>query len=225
MIDRYINIAIDGPSGAGKSSCARLAAAKLGFIYVDTGALYRSLALAVLRAGLPLDDESAVRTLLPSLRLELGFVGNVQHVFLNGEDVSEEIRDPKVSRAVSAVARQSAVREHLLDMQREIAARQNCILDGRDIGTVVLPDAQLKIFLTASPEERARRRYAELQAKGNTDPYEKVLAEINQRDAQDAGREIAPLAPAPDSRHLDSTGLTPEETVGVIVRWVREIAG
>ncbi|MDR3313242.1 MAG: (d)CMP kinase [Oscillospiraceae bacterium] len=223
MNNRVINVAIDGPSGAGKSTAARLAAAKLGFLYVDTGALYRCLALAALRAGLPPTDAAAVEALLPRVALELRFVEGVQHVFLGEEDVSEAIRTPEASLATSAVSAQPAVRAFLLERQRALAKAQNCILDGRDIGTVVLPGAQVKIFLTASPEERAARRHAELQKKGNTDSYEKVLEELIRRDEQDSGRAIAPLKPAPGSILLDSTGKTLEQVVDAIVQLIHGV--
>lgn len=220
MPSPIINIAIDGPSGAGKSSAARLAAQRLGFVYVDTGALYRSIAVAALRAEIAPEDASAIEALLPSLRLELRYADGAQQVFLNGENVSEEIREPRVSRAVSAVSAHPAVRAFLLGMQRGIAALQSCILDGRDIATVVLPDAQVRIFLTATPEERARRRYLELREKGSDEPYENVLADIIERDGKDAANPAtASLRYSPERYTLlDNTGMTQEEVVEAIVQ-------
>jgi len=215
-------IAIDGPSGAGKSSCARLAAQALGFVYIDTGALYRSIGLAVLRAGKSTKDEEQVTAHLPEIRLSIRYIAGAQHVFLGDDDVSEDIRTPEGAMAASDVAKLPSVRAYLLELQRELARAQNSIIDGRDIGTVVLPDAEVKIFLTASPEERARRRFLELQAKGLDEPYEKVLAEVIARDEQDTNRAISPLRSAEDSILLDSTGMNRDETVQSIINTVKE---
>jgi len=215
-------IAIDGPSGAGKSSCARLAAQALGFVYIDTGALYRSIGLAVLRAGKSTKDEVQVTACLPDIRLSIRYIAGKQHVFLGEDDVSEDIRTPEGAMAASDVAKLPPVRAYLLELQRELARAQNSIIDGRDIGTVVLPDAEIKIFLTASPEERARRRWLELQAKGLDEPYEKVLAEVIARDGQDTNRAISPLRPAEGSLLLDTTGMTQDETVQTIINTVKE---
>ena len=176
-----ISIAIDGPSGAGKSSLSRRLAAELGYIYVDTGAMYRTIGLHVLRSGADTEDEDAVAALLPGIRLEMRYVDGVQHMFLNGEDVSGLIRTEEVSMAASHVSAHPSVRAFLLDAQRALAKDNNVLMDGRDIGTVVLPGAQVKIFLTASAGDRARRRYDELIARGEWVSYEQVLADVERR--------------------------------------------
>ena len=211
------NIAIDGPSGAGKSTVARAAAAALGFIYVDTGALYRAVGVAALRRGLDTKDREGVAKLLPELEISIRFLEGEQHVFLNGEDVSKAIRLPEASMAASDVSAIPAVRAFLFDLQKNLAKENDCIMDGRDIGTVVLPDAQLKIFLTASAEERARRRCLELEARGTPVDYETLLGEIKARDYQDSHREVAPLKPAPDAVTVDSSDLPFEAVVQKVV--------
>ena len=215
------NVAIDGPAGAGKSSIARAAAKKLGFIYVDTGALYRAVGVYGLRNGIDNKDAEAVAGMLPHISVELKFRNGVQHVYLNGEDVSEEIRTPPASMAASDVSAVPAVRQFLFDLQRDIAAKNDCIMDGRDIGTVVLPNAQVKIFLTASPEARAMRRYKELQEKGAKDTYEKVLADLLQRDYNDSHRAVAPLKPADDSITVDNSGLSLEDSIEQVLSVIR----
>lgn len=217
-----INVAIDGPAGAGKSTIAKAAAKKLGYIYVDTGALYRAVGVYSLRNGVDTTDGEAVAETLPHIRVELKFQEGVQHVYLNGEDVSEEIRTPQASMAASHVSAVPAVRQFLFDLQRDIAAKNNCIMDGRDIGTVVLPHAQVKIFLTASPEARAKRRFIELQAKGAKDTFEQVLADLKQRDYNDSHREVAPLKPADDSVLVDTTALTLEASVEKVIEVIKE---
>ncbi len=202
----HISIAIDGPSGAGKSTLARMTARHFGFLYVDTGALYRTVGLYVLRRGGDTKDPRAVEPLLPEIRVELKYDGaGIQRMILNGEDVSDDIRLPEVSMAASDVSAIPAVRAFLLETQRSLARRYDVIMDGRDIGTVVLPDAQVKIFLTASAQERARRRFLELQAKGVETDYDSVLRDIELRDKNDSGRAIAPLRPADDAVMLDTT--------------------
>ena len=210
-------VAIDGPAGAGKSTIAREAARTLGFAYIDTGALYRSIALAVLRAGASTRDEAAVAACLPELSLDVRTISGAQHVFLGGEDVSEVIRTPEVSMATSNVSAIPAVRAFLLELQRNLARAQDSILDGRDIGTVVVPGAEVKIFLTATPEERALRRWRELRAKGSGDPYEKVLAEVVERDERDSNRPASPLKPAEDSILVDNTGMNFEQSVQTVI--------
>lgn len=217
-----VNVAIDGPAGAGKSTIARTAAKALGYIYVDTGALYRAVGVYVLRQGKNTKDPDAVAALLPEISVELKFLGDVQHVFLNGEDVSTEIRTPEASMAASAVSAVPAVRQFLFDLQRDIAKKNACIMDGRDIGTVVLPEAQVKIFLTASPEARAMRRYKELREKGAEDTYEQVLDDLNRRDYEDSHRAIAPLKPAADSILVDTTSLTLEGAVQKVIDTIKE---
>lgn len=220
-----MTIAIDGPAGAGKSSIARRAAELLGFAYIDTGALYRSVALAVLRAGISTQDEAAVEALLPHVVLDVQYIGGEQHVLLSGEDVSDAIREPEVSMATSDTSKFRAVRAFLLQLQRDLAAAQDSILDGRDIGTVVLPDADLKIFLTAAPEERARRRWKQQQDKGINQPYEAVLAEVLARDDQDMNRANAPLRPSEDSVTLDNTGMVLEESVQALLHMIQTKRG
>lgn len=217
-----MNVAIDGPAGAGKSTIARAAAKKLGFIYVDTGALYRAVGVYSLRNGLDTENPETVEGTLPHIQVELQFQDGVQHVLLNGEDVSEEIRTPQASMAASAVSAVPAVRRFLFDLQREIAAKNDCIMDGRDIGTVVLPQAEVKIFLTASPETRAMRRFKELQEKGDPDTYEAVLADLKQRDYNDSHRAVAPLKPAEDSVLVDTSALTLPQSVEKVIEVIKE---
>lgn len=201
------NVAIDGPGGAGKSSIAKAVAKDLGLIYVDTGALYRAVGLNALRLGIDTKNVEAVTESLKSVNIELAFKSNEQRVILNGEDVSEDIRLPEASMAASNVSAIQSVRDFLFDLQRKIASEHDCIMDGRDIGTVVLPNAQLKIFLTASPEARAKRRYDELIANGKNVSFDDVIKELNERDYQDSHRAIAPLKPAEDSVLVDTTEL------------------
>lgn len=217
-----INIAIDGPAGAGKSTVAKGVAAKLGYIYVDTGALYRAIGVYALRAGADTKDGNGVSALLPEINVELKFIDGVQHVFLNGEDVSVEIRTPDASMAASNVSAIPSVRSFLFDLQRNIASKNDCIMDGRDIGTVVLPNAQVKIFLTADPEERALRRYKELIVKDPDVKYDDVLADLKVRDYQDSHREIAPLKPAEDSVVYNTTGNSLEESVEKVINIIKE---
>ena len=217
-----INVAIDGPAGAGKSTVARAAAQKLGYIYVDTGALYRAVGVYCLRKSIETTDAQSVGAILNEITVELKFIDGVQHVFLNGDDVSTEIRLPEASMAASNVSAIPAVRAFLFDLQRDIAAKNNCIMDGRDIGTVVLPNAQVKIFLTADDTERAMRRYKELQEKGSTVTYQEVLDDLRVRDYNDSHREIAPLKPAEDSVIVNTTNYTLEESINKIVETVEE---
>lgn len=201
-----INIAVDGPAGAGKSSIARAVSEEIGYIYVDTGALYRSIALYSIENEL--DDESLVNS-LDKINIRLEFIDKCQHVFLNDNDVSDKIRTPEVSMGASKVSAIPEVREFLFGLQKKIAAENNIIMDGRDIGTVVLPDADLKVFLTASAEERANRRFKEMTDSSIS--YEQVLEDIKQRDYNDMHRDIAPLKQAEDAVMLDTTGMTIEE--------------
>lgn len=211
-----IAVAIDGPVGAGKSSIARAAAQRLGFIYCDTGALYRCVGLYCHRNGVDPKNAEAVAAQLDRIKLEIRLPDGVQHVFLNGEDVSEEIRLPEISMTASAVSAIPAVRAALLDLQRNIAANSSTIMDGRDIGTVVLPNADVKIFLTASPEIRAKRRYDELVAKGKDVKLDDVLRELNERDYADTHRETAPLKQAEDAVLADTSDLDFEQSVELI---------
>ena len=203
-----ISIAIDGPSGAGKSSLSRRLAAELGYIYVDTGAMYRTIGLHVLRSGADTEDEDAVAALLPGIRLEMRYVDGVQHMFLNGEDVSGLIRTEEVSMAASHVSAHPSVRAFLLDAQRALAKDNNVLMDGRDIGTTVFPDAELKIFVTATPEIRAQRRYDELKAKGEEASFDEILENVKQRDYIDQNRDVSPLRKASDALLLDNSHLS-----------------
>lgn len=207
-----ISIAIDGPSGAGKSTLARRLAAELGYIYVDTGAMYRTIGLYAVEHGANPKDEAAVVALLPEIKLDLRYVDGAQHMFLNGEDVSGRIRTEEISMAASGVSAHPQVRAFLLEAQRALARGSNVIMDGRDIGTVVLPDAQVKLFLTADAEDRARRRYEELCARGESVRYEDVLEDVRQRDYNDTHRAAAPLKAAEDAQIVDTTGCAFEDS-------------
>lgn len=218
-----INIAIDGPAGAGKSTIARRAAAELGFIYVDTGALYRAVAYYCISKGADVKNAAAIEALLPEITPELRFIDGVQHVFVNGEDVSDKIRTPVISMGASAVSAIPAVREFLFDLQKKIAEENDIIMDGRDIGTVVLPDAQLKIFLTASPEARADRRYAELKDRPDAPSYEQVLADIIKRDRDDSTRAVSPLKMAEDAVLCDTTELTLEQSAEAVIGMIKKV--
>ncbi|MBQ2798399.1 MAG: (d)CMP kinase [Ruminiclostridium sp.] len=220
-----IAVAIDGPVGAGKSSIARQAAKKLDFIYVDTGAMYRGIGLYTVRKGVGTKDTGAVISLLPEIELDIKIIDGTQRVFLNGEDVSEDIRLPEISMAASDVSAIPEVRAFLLDLQRGFAKTNNVIMDGRDIGTVILPDAEVKIYLTADAEVRAKRRYDELIAKGKDVKYEDVLADLNQRDYNDMHREIAPLKVADDAVIADTTELDFEQSCELIAKIIKEKAG
>ena len=208
-----IKIALDGPSGAGKSTVAKAIAKSLGIVYVDTGALYRSIGLYVCRLGIDKSDRERIIPLLSDIDLTLVYVDGMQRVILNGEDVSGLIRTGEISMYASAVSAIPEVREFLLETQRKIARENHVIMDGRDIGTVILPDAQVKIFMVASPEARARRRYLELIEKGEVCTYESVLSDITERDRNDSTRAIAPAIPADDAIFLDNSDLTVEGTV------------
>ncbi len=214
-------VAIDGPVGAGKSTMARQLAQELGYIYVDTGALYRAIGYSVLRRGIDVRDENAVKGLLAGIRVDLRFVDMEQRVFLNEVDVTGEIRTEAVSMAASAVSALPSVRAFLLELQRNIARNNNVVMDGRDIGTVVLPDADVKIFLTAAPEERARRRYEELVKKGISAEYEAVYQDLMKRDYNDSNRDIAPLKPAPDAILVDTTGNEVDQSLQLLVDTVK----
>lgn len=222
MGSRPVSVAIDGPVGAGKSSIARTAAQRLGFIYCDTGALYRSVGLFCHRNGVDLKNAADIAAQLDKIKPEIRLVNGVQHVFLNGEDVSEEIRLPEISMAASAVASVPEVRAALLDLQRDTAAKCSAIMDGRDIGTVVLPNADVKIFLTARPEIRAKRRFDELVAKGAEVKFEDVLRDLNERDYNDTHRETAPLKQAEDAVLADTSELDFEQSVDLICGIIRD---
>ena len=215
-------VAIDGPAGAGKSSVAKAAAQELGFVYVDTGAIYRTIALHVLRQGVDPHDTPAVEALLPAIQVGLEYTPEGQVMRLNGEDVTSLIRTPEVSMATSACSAIPAVRAFLLQLQRDLAEKNNVLMDGRDIGTVVLPHAQLKVFLTASAQERARRRVRQLEESGQAADYEAILRDIQQRDYQDSHREVAPLRPAEDAVLVDTSQDSFARSVERLVGLVRE---
>jgi cytidylate kinase len=217
-----MKIALDGPSGAGKSSLAKVIAKEMHIVYVDTGALYRSIGLFVQGRGVDPKDAPAVIACLPDIRLEMVFENGEQHIYLCGEDVGDRIRTPEISMYASAVSAIPAVREFLLETQRAIARKSDVIMDGRDIGTVILPDAEVKIFLTASSEARAKRRTMELNAKGNPITYAQVLAEMLERDENDSTRKTAPAVPADDAVFLDNSELTAEETVAAALAIIQE---
>lgn len=214
-----ISIAIDGPAGAGKSTIAKAVAKKLSFIYVDTGTLYRAMGLYALKNNL--NSENKVIFSLKEIKVDLKFENNSQKVFLYDEDVSEQIRTPEVSMMASKVSAISAVREFLFDLQRDLARKNNVIMDGRDIGTVILPDANVKIFLTASPEKRAQRRYKELIEKGLQVSYDNILNDIIKRDADDSNREIAPLKAAPDAIFVDTSEYNLEESIALVLNVIK----
>ena len=223
MTDRIFSVAIDGPAGAGKSTVARRAAEALGICYVDTGAIYRTVALAVVQSGVDCADESQVEALLSRIHIRLRWTDDgVQHMFLNDEDVSSLIRAPEVSQLASRVSALPSVRRFLLETQREVARANSVIMDGRDIGTVVLPQADVKIYLSASAETRAKRRWLELREKGLEEPYEDVLREMLERDERDMNRKIAPLRRAEDAVLLDTSALSPEESIAAILNIIRE---
>ena len=220
-----VSVAIDGPAGAGKSTLARRLAAELGYIYVDTGAMFRTIGLYALRAGKDPKDNEAVNALLPEISLKFAFIEGEQHIYLNGEDVSTAIRTEEVGMAASAVGANPEVRAFLLGMQRDMAKTQDVLMDGRDIGTVVLPDATVKIFLTASPEARATRRWKEYQQKGVEVSYEEVLADVRQRDYQDTHGVAAPLRQADDAQLLDTSEMNFEQSLEAMKKMIVEKVG
>ena len=220
---KSIAVAIDGPSGAGKSTIARAAAGRLGFVYVDTGAMYRTIGLAVCRAGVQLGDTAGILPVLPGIEVNLSYEDGVQHVLRNGGGVSDLIRTREMSKYASFVSAVPEVRAFLLDTQRDMAKKCSVIMDGRDIGTVILPDAEVKIFLTASPEARARRRYLELQQKGENVTLDEVLADMIQRDRDDTTRAEAPLRQAEDAVLVDTSELTLEESMDAVEAVIRRV--
>lgn len=219
---KLISVAIDGPVGAGKSTAAREVAKRLGFVYCDTGALYRAVGLYCVRKGADVRNPSEVADCLGDIKVEIRLVDGVQHVYLNKEDVSEEIRLPEISMAASAVSAVPEVRKALLGIQREMAANNNVVMDGRDIGTVILPSADVKIFLTAKPEIRAQRRFDELMKKGAKVTFEEVLNDLNERDYNDSHRAEAPLKQADDAVLADTSELDFEQSVELICRIVED---
>ena len=226
MKEKTFSVAIDGPAGAGKSTLARRAASALGFVYVDTGAIYRTVGYHMWMMGIGPKDQDGIRRCLDDVNISVEYDGaGAQHMILNGTDVSDEIRTPLMSSYASGVSAQPCVRDFLLDMQRGIARRHNVVMDGRDIATVVLPRADVKIFLTASPEVRARRRFEELTAKGEKVRYESVLEDMKARDKQDSTRAIAPLRCEPDAVKLDTSGMDLDAAEAAILEIVRRKLG
>ena len=217
-----INIAIDGPSGAGKSTLAKMLAKKLGYIYVDTGALYRSIGLYMFDSGINPKDKDAVIEALSNIKIELRFENGTQKVYLNGTDVKDRIRLPEMSMYASLTSAIPEVRAFLLDIQKDMAKKNNVIMDGRDIGTVILPDAQVKIFLVASSETRAKRRYKELAEKGIETSYEEVLSDIIKRDENDSTRAVAPAVAAPDAVLLDSSDMNADEALDAALKIIED---
>lgn len=211
-----MNIAIDGPAGAGKSTIAKLLAAKLGILYLDTGAMYRAVGLKALNTGVDISDAAAVEKMLADTKIDVTQENGVQHVYLDGNDVSSAIRENAVSKAASDISAVPCVRYKMVELQREIASRCDTVLDGRDIGTFVLPNAEYKVFLTASAEERAKRRYAELKAKGSTLTLEQIKDDIVKRDYNDSHRTLAPLKKADDATEVDTTAMSIDDVVGRI---------
>jgi cytidylate kinase len=222
MTEKICSVAIDGPSGAGKSTIARKAAERFGFLYVDTGAIYRTVGLAVRRAGIEPADTAGIAALLPGLKIKIAYGGDgEQQMFLGGENVSQEIRKPEISLYASVVSAIPTVRAYLLAMQRDLAKNNSVVMDGRDIGTVVLPDAGLKIYLTASPKARAKRRFLEMQAKCVPCTLEQVMADMIKRDANDSTRAVAPLKPADDAEVVDTTYMELNESIEFVCRMIK----
>ncbi len=215
-------IAIDGPAGAGKSTISKKVASSLGFVYIDTGAMYRTVGLKAVRCGVDTNDEKGVIELLPSLDIDIRHEGVEQHIYLDGENVSDKIRTPQISMAASNVSRIPAVRLAMVDMQRKLAQNHDVVMDGRDIASYVLPDAEIKIFLTASVDARAKRRYDELLEKGESVSFEDVKKEMIQRDTNDSTREFAPLTVADGAEVIDTSELTLSESIDKVINYVRE---
>ncbi|RLD17015.1 (d)CMP kinase [candidate division KSB1 bacterium] len=222
-MQKRIRIAIDGPAASGKSTTARLLSKKLGYLYIDTGAMYRAATLAVLRAGVDVYDEQAVERCVRENKITLRIVDGEQRTYLNNEDVSDLIRTPEINRVISIISSYPGVRKTLIEQQRILAAQGGVVMDGRDIGTVVLPDAELKVFLIAGLEERARRRQKDLARQGIEMSLEAIKEEIALRDKLDSERALGPLRRAEDARVLDTTHLTIEQQVDIIYRWALEI--
>ena len=216
------NVAIDGPSGAGKSSVSKEAAKRLGFIHVDTGALYRSLAYAAMKNDVDINDEISLKKMLNMTKISIEFKDGTQNVFVNQENVNDKIRTEQVSKAASDISKIPMIRAFLLDLQRDLANENNVVMDGRDIGSVVLPNADVKIFITASPEQRAERRYKELLAKGEKVVYNDILEKLVYRDHQDTHREIAPLKPCDDAVIIDTSDLDFSQSVNAVLDVIRE---
>ncbi len=220
---KKISIAVDGPAGAGKSTISKIVAKKLGIVYVDTGAMYRAAALYAIRNGIDTkNSDGKLEKALDDINIDIAYKDGAQHIYLNGEDVSEAIREPEVSMGASAVATVPCVRIKLVEIQRMLAQKQSVIMDGRDIGTYVLPDAEVKIYLTADVRERAKRRHSELLAKGVNNSYEEVLEDMKARDLNDSTRKFAPLRQADDAKLIDTTKCDFEQSVELILSYIRE---
>ena len=217
-----MNIAIDGPSGAGKSTIAKELAKRLNITYLDTGAMYRTVALKSLNLGVDVTDEKKVCEFLPTVDLDIKHIDGVQHVYLDGKDVSKEIREHRMSKAASDISRIPAVRLKLVEMQRALAAKYDCVLDGRDITSYVLPNAEYKFFITASPEVRAKRRYDELAAKGETIDFSVLLEDIKKRDYNDSHRDFAPLTQTEDSVYIDTSDMTIDQVIAKVLSYIKE---
>ena len=223
---KFVSVAIDGPAGAGKSTIAKRLAAELGYLYVDTGAIYRTVGYHMSLMGIGPRDADGIRRCIDDVNIRIEHQADgLQHMILNGEDVTDRIRTPEMSKMAAGVATQSCVRDYLLEMQRELAATHNVVMDGRDIGTVVLPNAQVKVYLTASAEVRAERRWRELTAKGENVRFEDVYTDVVKRDEQDMTRKIAPLKCADDAEVLDCSYLTIEQVVAEMKAIIRRKAG
>ena len=220
-----IRVALDGPSGAGKSTVAKILAAKMGYIYVDTGALYRTCGLYAMENGVDKDDAAGIIALLDTIDVQLTYENGEQHVLLNGSDVGGKIRTPEASMYASAVSKLPEVRAYLLDLQKKIAEKGGVVMDGRDIGTVIMPDAEVKVFMTASPEERARRRHKELLEKGENVTFDEVLADMTERDKNDSQRKTAPLKPADDAVMFLNDGYDAEGSADYIIELIRRTCG
>lgn len=217
-----MQIAIDGPAGAGKSTISKFVATEIGYLYIDTGAMYRAIGYKALKSGISLEDEALLGELVKSTRIELKITDNGQGVFVDGENVSDKIRTAEVSMAASRVSAVPCVREILVDLQREIAGNNNVVMDGRDIGTVVLPNAEIKIFLTATAEDRAMRRYIEMKEKGVETSYQEVLEDMQKRDYNDTHRAVSPLKAAEDAKVIDTSGQTLGESVQLLLGYIKQ---
>ncbi len=214
-------IAIDGPSGAGKSTVSRGAAQEMGFTYIDTGAMYRAVGLKATRSGISTTDEEAVSKMMEDIKIDIRHIDSCQHIFLDGQDVSELIRTPEISIAASNVSKIAAVREKMVELQREIGKSRDTVMDGRDIGTKVFPNAEYKIFLTASAKTRARRRYDELIKKGENVTFDDVLGDMILRDETDSTRALSPLRAADDAKIIDTSSLTLKQSIDAVVSYVK----
>ncbi len=219
-MEKIIRIALDGPSGSGKSTIAKRLSQKLSILYLDTGAMYRATALKALALGIDTFDEVGVSSFIGDINLEIKYIDGTQHTFLDGEDVSEKIREPHVSMAASNISSLKCVRLKMVDMQREIASQMSCVLDGRDIGSYVLPNADFKFYITASSEVRADRRFKELTLKGHNVKFNELKAEIEQRDYNDKTRDFAPLTKAQDAIEIDTSFMTIDQVIGKVLSYI-----